>query len=330
MATVMKRLAAIAVILAGVVAWGGGSVAAEYTPRLAYVAQPTNPFHAGMERFADELKRRSNGRIEAQLFHSGQLGGERDYIEGMQIGSMDMAATSTGAMTAFEPRIALFSLPFVFRSPEHFDAVLDGPIGQDMGKRFLAKGVRVLGYTDMGARYIMNSQRAVMKPEDMRGLKMRVIQDPVPLETYAAMGARAIPMARPEVYSALKQGVLDGLDNGLAFYESMGDFEVAKYLTLGVQIFQTPGALMISERFFQRLPKDLQNAVHEAAVAALPEQRKLFRKGDSDILARLKTKGVEAVSADPAPFQKLAAPVWDKFKDRVGGQAAIDAVVGTK
>jgi TRAP-type C4-dicarboxylate transport system substrate-binding protein len=199
-----------------------------------------------------------------------------------------------------------------------------------MSERLLAKGVRVIGYTDMGARYIMNSQRAVKTPDDLRGLKMRVIQDPVPLETYAAMGARAIPMARPEVYSALKQGVLDGLDNSLAFYESMGDFEVAKHLTLGVQIFQTPGALMVSERFYQRLAKELQAAVIESAAETIPQQRQLFRQGDDAILTRLRAKGVAVETADPAPFQRLASPVWDKFQDRVGGRAAIDAVINAK
>lgn len=304
--------------------------AQEFKPRLAYVAQPTNPFHAGMQKFAEAVKTRSKGRIEVQLFHSSQLGGERDYIEGMQLGSIDMAATATGALTAFEPRIALFSLPFIFRNPAHYDKVVDGPIGQDMSQRILTKGVRVLGFTDMGARYIMNAKHPVQKPEDLKGLKMRVIQDPVPVETYAAMGARAIPMARPEVYSALKQGVLDGLDNSLPFYESMGDFEVAKYLTLGVQIFQTPGALMVSDRFFQRLPKELQTAVVQAAADSLPDQRKLFREGDATILARLQTKGIVVLTADPAPFQALASPVWDKFQDRVGGRPAIDAVVNTK
>lgn len=307
-----------------------GSGAQEFKLRLAYVAQPTNPFHAGMQKFAEAAKARSNGRIEVQLFHSSQLGGERDYIEGMQLGSIDMAATATGPLTAFEPRIALFSLPFIFRSHDHYDKVVDGPIGQDMSQRVLAKGVRVLGYTDMGARYIMNAQRPVKTPDDLRGLKMRVIQDPVPVETYAAMKARAIPMARPEVYSALKQGVLDGLDNSLAFYESMGDFEVAKYLTLGVQIFQTPGALMVSERLYQKLPAEMQGALSQAAADALPAQRQLFRQGDSTILARLQGKGVVALTADPAPFQALASPVWDKFQERVGGRAAIDAVVNTK
>ena len=186
------------------------------------------------------------------------------------------------------------------------------------------------GYTEMGARYIHNSQRMVEKPEDMKGLKFRAIENPIHLETYRSLGARAVPMARPEVYSALKQGVLDGLDNALAFYESMGDYEVAKYLTLGVQLFQTPGALMISDKFLQKLPPDLQKAVIAAAVESLPYQRKVFRDGDATILDRLKSKGVTAKTADPKPFSDAALVVWDKFAADVGGRAVIDAVVATK
>ncbi len=136
-------------------------------------------------------------------------------------------------LSAFEPRIQLFDLPFLFRSPEHLDRVLAGPIGREIADLFPAKGVRILGYADFGARYIHNSKRMIRKPEDTKGLKFRVLQNPVHLETRRSMGARGVPTARPEVYSALKQGVLDGLDNALAFYGSMGDYEVARYLTAG-------------------------------------------------------------------------------------------------
>lgn len=304
--------------------------AAEFTAKLAYVAQPTNPFHKGMEVFAQKVAEKTGGRVEVKLFHSQQLGGERDYIEGMQLGSIEMASTSIGPLVAFEKSMGLFTLPFLFRSSEHLDAVLDGPIGKSVADKLTPKGIRVLGYTELGARYLHNSQRMVEKPEDLKGLKFRAIENPIHLETYRVLGARAIPMARPEVYSALKQGVLDGLDNALAFYESMGDYEVAKYLTMGVQLFQTPGALMVSERFYQKLPADLKAAVTAAAAEAVPMQRTIFREGDALVLERVKAKGVVVKTVDPAPFAQIAKTVWDKFAADVGGREQIDAVVATK
>ena len=325
----MRKLVALALILAAG-ALNGSVWAADYTIKLAYVAQPTNPFHKGMEYFAQKVAEKSNNRIEVKLFHSQQLGGERDYIEGMQLGTIEMSQTSLGPLGSFEPAMNLFSLPFLIRSPEHFDHVFDGPIGKAAAAKLPAKGIRILGYTDTGARFLHNSQHMIRTPADMKGLKFRSIENPVFVETYKALGARAVPMARPEVFSALKQGVIDGLDNSLAFYESMGDFEVAKYLTLGVELFQTPGALMVSERFYQSLPPDLQKALQEAANEAIPYQRKVFRDSDAVILARLKSKGVVTETADLKLFEPAAKTVWDQFADKVGGRAMIDAVVNTK
>jgi len=329
MTTSLRSLAAVGALI-GLTVLTTPVLAAEFTAKLAYVAQPTNPFHKGMELFADKVKEKTGGRVEVQLFHSQQLGGERDYIEGLQLGSVEMAATSIAPLMAFEKSMGLFTLPFIFRSPEHLDAVLDGPIGKDLANKLPPKGIRLIGYLELGARYLHNSQRMVEKPEDMKGLKFRALENPIHLETYRALGARAVPMARPEVYTALKQGVLDGLDNALAFYESMGDYEVAKYLTFGVQLFQTPGALMISEKFFQRLPADLQLAVLEAARESVPQQRKIFREGDDAVLERVKSKGVVVKEVDPKPFAEAAKPVWNKFADEIGGRSLIDAVVATK
>ena len=146
----------------------GSAEAAQYEPKLAYVAQTTNPFHPAMEFFRDKVLEKTNGAMEVKLFHTQQLGGERDYAEGLQLGTVEMAGISTAPLTAFEPSMGLFSLPFLFRSPEHMDKVLDGPIGQEIAARFVPKGMRILGYFDMGGRYIHNSKRVVKTPEGGR------------------------------------------------------------------------------------------------------------------------------------------------------------------
>jgi len=330
----MTHLRAVALLAVwGVVVLLGAPqqvLAAEYTVKLAYVAQPINPFHKAMEFFAQKVAEKSSGRMEVQLFHSSQLGGERDYVEGLQLGSLEMAAVATAVLGSFDKSINLFQLPFLFRSSAHLDHVVDASIGRQVADKFPPLGIRILAFMDFGARYLHNSKRMVRTPADMRGLKFRSMENPISIETYQVLGARAVPMARPEVYSALKQGVLDGLDNDLTFYESMGDYEVAKYTTMGVPIAQTAAALMISEKAFQRLPSELQKAVTQAAIEALPYERKIIREAEEETLKRLKAKGVVAESADSRPFEEAARPLWDKYADQVGGRQMIDAVLATK
>ncbi len=318
----------IAMLAVTITAWP--CYAATYTGKLAYVAQPANPYHVAMEYLGKKIAEKSKGAIEVKLFHSSQLGGERDYVEGLQIGTLEMAGVATAVLAAFEPRIQLLDLPFLFRSSEHLDKVLDGPIGKEIADLFPSKGIRILGYIDIGPRYMHNSKRMIKTPEDLKGLKFRVMQSPVHIETYKAIGARAVPMARPEVYSALKQGVLDGLDNTLSFYESMGDYEVAKFLTLGVQVMQGAGALMVSEKFYQSLPADIRKALYEAAAEAIPYQRKIAREGEIAALERLKKKGVIVDTADPTPFAEAARAVWKEFEGKIGGREKIEAVLNTK
>ncbi|QHJ01280.1 DctP family TRAP transporter solute-binding subunit [Xylophilus rhododendri] len=323
--SILRRLAVGAVALA----LGSAAAAATYTVKLAHAAGEQTTFNRSMQKFADEVRQKSQGQIDIKVFHSSQLGGERDYVEGLQLGSVEFAAVTTSTMGSFEPRMSVFSLPFLFRSPEHFDAVVDGPIGTEIAGRLTAKGMRVLGYTDMGSRYIHNSRHPVKTPADLANLKMRVPQDNVPLETYAALGARAVPMAWPEVYSAVKQGVIDGLDNALIFYEASGVYEGAPYLTYGVPIFQSTGLLMVSESFYRKLPDPLKKVVSDAARDMIPEQRRSFRADSSAALERLKSKGVKVELADPAPFAAKAAPVWNKFAAQVGGRQVIDAIDNT-
>ncbi|MDQ8030425.1 MAG: TRAP transporter substrate-binding protein [Bordetella sp.] len=302
------------------------TLAATYAAKLAHAAGEQTTFNVSMQKFADVVRQKSGGQIDIKVFHSSQLGGERDYVEGLQLGSVEFAAVTTSIMGSFEPRMSVFSLPFLFRSPEHFDAVVDGPIGTEIAGRLATRSMRVLGYTDMGSRYIHNSRHPVKTPADLANLKMRVPQDNVPLETYAALGARAVPMAWPEVYSAVKQGVIDGLDNALIFYESSGVYEGAPYLTYGVPIFQSTGLLLVSDSFYRKLPDDLKKVVSDAAREMIPEQRRSFRADSMAVLERLKAKGVKVEVADPAPFSAKAVPVWKKFASQVGGQQVIDAI----
>ncbi len=325
----LNILAALLVLTAGPIL-ATPAPAADLQLKLAHVAQPGTPVDDAVKLLAQEVEKGSGGRLQIQDFNNSQLGGERDYVEGMQLGSVEMAVTSTGVLGTFDKSIDVLSLPFLFRSPEHLDHVLDGPIGTQLAHNLQMHGIHVLAWFDYGPRYIYNTQHPIRTPADMKGLKFRVIESPIFVETYKALGARAVPMARPEVYSALKQGVLDGLDNGLSFYRSMGDYEVAKYATLKVQLFQTPAALMISEQTFQKLPPDLQKLLTDTAARIAPEERRMLRSYEAGVAETLKQKGVTEVDGDSAAFEKPARDVWHTFASQVGGDSLIQAIVNTK
>ena len=302
------------------------SLAADFKFKLASVSQPSNPLTAGLNMFAKEVAEKSGGRIEVVVYHSAQLGGERDYVEGMQLGSVEMAITSTPVLTAWEPRLGIFSLPFLIKSGDQLDKVLDGPTGQELAGRFGGFKVRLLGWFDWGPRVMHNSKRRVLTPADTKGLKFRTVQDPIYVAAYEALGASAVPMARPEVYSALKQGVIDGTDTDMTNYEDQGDYEVAKYTTINVELFQTVGPLMISEAVFSKLPPDLQKVLVDAARDVAPKQRASIRDAEAAATERLQKKGVVISKTDPKPFIDATAKIWDRFAAQVGGKAAIDAV----
>jgi TRAP-type transport system periplasmic protein len=321
----MKRsvLAAVACLALGT---AQTSLAADYKFKLASVSQPSNPLTAGLNMFAKEVGEKSGGRIEVTVYHSAQLGGERDYVEGMQLGSVEMAITSTPVLTAWEPRLGIFSLPFLIRSGDQLDKVLDGPVGQELAGRFGGFKVRLLGWFDWGPRVVHNSKRPVLTPADLKGLKLRTVQDPIYVSSYEALGARAVPMARPEVYSALKQGVIDGTDTDMTNYEDQGDYEVAKYTTVNVELFQTVGPLMISEAVFAKLPADLQKVLVDAAREVAPKQRLAIRSAEEAVTERLQKKGVVISKADSKPFIEATAKIWDKYAAQVGGRQTIDAI----
>jgi TRAP-type C4-dicarboxylate transport system substrate-binding protein len=171
-----------------------------------------------------------------------------------------------------------------------------------------------------------NTKRPILTPADTKGLKFRTVQDPIYVASYEALGASAVPMARPEVYAALKQGVIDGTDTDMTNYEDQGDWEVAKYSTTNVELFQTVGPLMISEAIFSKMPADLQKILMDTAAEVAPKQRAMIRHAEEDATARLVKKGAVVSKTDAKPFIDATAKIWTRFSDQVGGKAVIDAV----
>ena len=295
--------------------------------------QPSHIYNQAVEYFAKLVSERSNGEIEVQLFPAGQLGSERDMVEGLQIGSLEMTLTSTGPLGNFVPQVKLFNLPFLFKDRQTCYKILDGKIGTDIANLFLKVGIRSLGWYENGFRNITNSKRPIEKPDGMDGLKIRVMEDDVFILTMKSLGASPLPMAFGELYTALEQKAVDAQENPLAVIHSSRLFEVQKYLAMTGH-FYSPAMLLISEITWKKLTTDQQKILLVASKEARDYERKISMEADQTLEAELKKAGMIVTHPDKAPFVDAVSPVYNNPAvikaigggDLTEGKRLIDAV----
>ena len=189
---------------------------AQTTLKMNISVSQNSHYGAAVDAFAREVEKRTDGRYKVQNFYSGALGAERESVEALQLGTLDLTMTSTGPIPNFVPEVAILDIPFLFRDYAHARAVLDGPIGQDMLQRFPPKGLVALAWGENGFRHMTNSKRQVILPDDLKGLKMRTMENPVHIQAYKQFGIIPTPMAFTEVFTALQQGTVDGQENPLS------------------------------------------------------------------------------------------------------------------
>ncbi len=302
--------------------------------KLGTSTQPTHIYNQAADHFAKIVAEKTGGEIEVQVFPAAQLGSERDMVEGLQLGSLEMTLTSTGPMGGFVPQVKLFNLPFLFKDRESCYRVLDGEIGTQIADRFVKVGIRSLGWFENGFRNITNSKRAVNSPDDMKGVKIRVMEDDVFILTMKAMGASPLPMAFGELYTALEQKTVDAQENPLAVIHSSRFFEVQKYLAMTGH-FYSPAVLLISEATWKALSPENQKIVADAAAQARDYERGLSLKADQELEAACAKEGMIITHPDKAPFAKAVASVYTNPKviKAIGGgnaeegQKLIDAAL---
>lgn len=307
---------------------------AKTTLKLGTSTQPTHIYNLAADYFAKIVAEKTGGEIEVQVFPAAQLGSERDMVEGLQLGSLEMTLTSTGPMGNFVPQVKLFNLPFLFKDRESCYRVLDGEIGTQISDRFVKVGIRSLGWFENGFRNITNSKRAVNSPDDMKGVKIRVMEDDVFILTMKAMGASPLPMAFGELYTALEQKTVDAQENPLAVIHSSRFFEVQKYLAMTGH-FYSPAVLLISEMTWKSLSPEHQKIVADAAAKARDYERGLSLKADQELEAACKKEGMAITHPDKAPFAAAVASVYSNPKviKAIGGgnaeegQKLIDAAI---
>jgi tripartite ATP-independent transporter DctP family solute receptor len=276
--------------------------------------------HQGVaiDTFAREVDRRTNGRIKVQPFYSGALGGERESIEAVQLGTQELTFTSTGPVPNFVPEARILDIPFLFRDKAHARAVLDGPIGQDMLRAFESKGFKALGWAENGVRHMTNSKRSVNAPDDLRGLKMRTMENPVHVAAYKGFGIITTPMAFPEVFTALQQGTVDGQENPLSVIMAAKFDQVQRHLTLTGHVY-SPAIWLMNKAAFDKLSPADQKIFMDAAAEGTKANRARVDEDDAKGVAELRSKGMQVIeNVDRARFQATLAPVYAEFEKQFG------------
>ncbi len=292
--------------------------AADTTIRIASVTGPAHHHNVSLRWYADRVAARDVG-LTIEVLDGAQLGGERDYIEGMMLGSIQMAQVSTAPVSGFIPEFDLFSLPYLIRDTDHFKNVVTGPVGDKFSELAEERGLKILAWFDNGYRNVFNKVRPVVTPEDMDGLKIRVMESPLMVNTLNAMGGSATPMSYSELYTALEQGVLDGGENAAGNVLNDKFYEVSGYFSM-TQHFRPPGIVAISMGTWNGLTAEQQAVLTEEAAALQDYEIKLTSEVGAAAVEELKAKGMEINEADVAAFRERMGPVYEDFIAKQGAE----------
>lgn len=300
---------------------GGGADASEgesVVLRAADVHGIDYPTVKGLLRMGALLDEWTDGRITVEVYPSKQLGEEKETIEMVQVGALDMVRTSVGPLGTIVPEMSVLSLPYIFRSAEHSYKVVDGEIGDDLAKLAEEREFIVLGWYGSGQRSFYNTRRPIRSLDDLEGLKFRVMQNPVFVDMVDALGASATPMAYGEVYTALATGVIDGAENNYPSFYTSNHYEVAGYYTQDEHL-RVPEILIMSKMVWDGFGAEDQRLIRGAAAESVPYQREQWEIMAAESRAKMQEAGVEIITdIDKRPFIEAMAPVYAKHAAALG------------
>ena len=301
--------------------------AAEYTIKLAHNGPEQHPFQDGALAFKSALEEKTNGRVSVQIFPGEQLGSEEETSQMIKQGTLSCAVESAGGgLAPFVPEADLLNLPFIFNDQDHFYRVVDGEVGKHVASKVeQSLDAQFLGWWFSGIRNAWNDVKPISTPDDMSGLKLRVMGSPVLIDTFNALGAQATPMSFGEVYTSLKQGVIDGAETDHVDLLVENFYEVTKFVSLTGHMYLAAG-LICSDKAMSKLPADIQVQVRMAAKSATIAERVAMDRMSGDALAKLKDKGLQFNEVHTDKFRQKVSSVYDKNAERVGGKAIISLV----
>ena len=313
------RLSAIAVAMSALAAGiAPGQVAAQTTMRINTVLPQDSQYGVAIDTFAREVEKRTNGRYKIQTFYAASLGAERESVEAVQLGAQELTFSSTGPVPNFVPEVKILDVPFLFRDYGHARQVLDGPIGQELLKKFEPKGIKALAWGENGFRHMTTSKRAIIEPEDLKGLKIRTMENPVHIQAYKAFGLNPTPMAFSELFTALQQGTVDGQENPLSVITASKFDQVQKHLTLTGHVY-SPAVFLMNKALFDKLSDADKRAFLEAAKEGANANRARVDADEKSSVADLRAKGMEVVEeVDKNKFRTVLAPTYASFEKQLG------------
>ena len=296
------------------------------TTYLAHTLPKSHPVHQGMEVFADEVAKQSNGKLKVKIFPDGQLGSEREVLELLQIGSIAMTKVSAATMANFAPEYKVLGVPYLFRDKEHLFTALESEVGESIlaaGSDYLLRG---LCFYDAGSRSFYTKDKPIKTPEDLKGLKIRVMNHKMSVDMVNEMGGSATPMAYGELYTALQQGVVDGAENNPPSFVTSGHYEVCKFYTLD-QHSSIPDVLVIGTKYWETLSSTEQDWMLAAAKFSVEAQKRFWNENVEECMKKLKEKNVEIYLPNKSLFANETKSVLENFKKDPNMAKLVDAIM---
>ena len=319
-----SKLVASMTLGLGLVA-ASASLHAQTTMKISISTAQNSHQGVAIDTFAKEVAARTGGRYKVETFYHGSLGGKRESIEAVKLSTQELAFSSTGPVPNFVPDAKILDVPFLFRDKAHARAVLDGPIGQELLTKFDAKGFKALAWAENGFRHMTNSKRDVKEPADLKGLKMRTMENPVHIAAYKGLGIITTPMAFPEVFTALQQGTVDGQENPLPVIMSAKFSQVQKHLSLTGHVY-SPCIFVMNKAAFDKLSAADKTAFLDAAKVAAKANRDRVDQDDANGVKELRAQGMTVIEdVDKAKFVAQLAPVNAEFEKQFG-KANLDKI----
>jgi len=313
---------AILCVLIGVFCLNGANMAIaqeKFTIRLAHVEPEERALHKGCLLFKQYVELFSDGRVTVEIYPNAQLGGDRQALEAVSVGTIEMTAAASAVMSNYDPNFGILDLPFIFKDREATIKACDGKVGKILDSKLPAFGMIGLGYCDYGQRHMTNNVRPINEPNDMKGLKIRVMENPVYIELMRSLGANPTPMSFGELYTALQQGVVDGQENPMNLIYSQRFYEVQKYLSLSGH-FYYPRQYIANANWFDNLSDEHQKIIAEAAREACNIQREELAKYEIEMKKVLQEKGMEINEVDKTKFIETAQQkIYPSYYETVGG-----------